>query len=246
MGLTRRIAILGLAAGATVLFTGLGVWQVERRAWKNDLVARVEARLAAPPVAAPGPERWADVTADRDAYRRVSLTGTYGPDDTLVQAVTELGPGSWVMTPLTTAAGDTVLINRGFVPPEKRDPADHLPPEGPVTVTGLLRVTEPHGAFLRANDPGAGRWYSRDTAAIAEAGRFGPVAPYFIDADGGAAGRWPVGGLTVVRFRNSHLVYAVTWFAMALTTAVATAAALRRRPARTTVAGGTERVAFGS
>jgi surfeit locus 1 family protein len=89
--------------------------------------------------------------------------------------------------------------------------------DGPVTVTGLLRVTEPRGGFLRANDPASGRWYSRDVAAIAEAkGLGGAVAPYFIDAGAAPnAGGLPVGGITVVDFRNAHLSYALTWFGLA-------------------------------
>ncbi|WP_211100656.1 SURF1 family protein [Acuticoccus sediminis] len=229
MGRKRRTLAIGFAAFATVVFVCLGVWQLQRREWKLDLIARVDARLAAAPVAAPGPDGWAGITADGDAYRRVTATGTYETGhDTLVQAVTELGPGSWVLTPLATAEGFTVLVNRGFAPPDRRTPADIAPPEGPVTVTGLLRVTEPGGAFLRSNDPDAGRWYSRDTAAIATAGGLGAVAPYFIDADADAPGEVPVGGLTVVQFRNSHLVYALTWFALALTSIAITALGLRR------------------
>ena len=91
----------------------------------------------------------------------------------------------------------------------------------PAVLAGLLRLTEPKGGFLRDNDPAAGRWFSRDVAAIAQAKRLdGPVAPYFIDADATPnPGGWPRGGLTVVRFANSHLVYALTWFGLALMSA---------------------------
>ena len=82
--------------------------------------------------------------------------------------MTELGGGYWVMTPLVRDDGTTVLVNRGFVPADKRDPASWRSAEpAAVTVTGLLRMTEPGGAFLRSNDPAADRWYSRDVAAIA-------------------------------------------------------------------------------
>jgi surfeit locus 1 family protein len=84
-------------------------------------------------------------------------------------------------------------------------------------VTGLLRITEPEGAMLRSNDPAAGRWFSRDVAAIAAARGLTDVAPYFIDADGASGGPdSPVGGLTVIRFHNNHLVYAITWYSLAL------------------------------
>lgn len=203
-----------------MLFTGLGVWQVERRGWKLALIAAVEARVHAAPAPAPGPADWPDLTAEADAYRHVGTAGVLLHDrTTLVQAVTELGGGYWVLTPLRSDAGFTVLINRGFVPLEQADPATRpgSEPSGHVALTGLLRVTEPGGAFLRSNDPASDRWFSRDVAAIAGARGLADVAPYFIDADANPDRRaLPVGGLTVIAFRNSHLVYAITWFGLAL------------------------------
>ncbi|PWC81349.1 Surfeit locus 1 family protein [Azospirillum sp. TSH100] len=209
------MALAGIAG-----LTSLGIWQLERRVWKLDLIERVDARIHASAVPAPGPESWASVTAASDEYRRVAVTGRLMNDrETLVQAVSDLGGGFWVMTPLVSDRGFTVLVNRGFVPPERRDPATRADaqPQGEVTVTGLLRISEPKGGFLRSNDPPAGRWYSRDVAAIAGASGLNDVAPYFIDADGTRnPGGWPVGGLTVVSFPNSHLGYALTWFALDL------------------------------
>jgi surfeit locus 1 family protein len=218
-----RVALVGLSVLLAALLVGLGVWQLERRVWKLDLIARVEQRVHASPVAPPGPEAWPRVTADHDGYRRVRLTGVLDADhETLVQAVTEQGPGFWVLTPLRTDQGFTVLVNRGFVPPERRARASRPldPASGPASVVGLLRISEPRGGFLRANDPAAGRWYSRDVQAIAKARGLSNVAPYFIDADATPnPGGWPLGGLTVIRFPNSHLVYAFTWFGLALMTA---------------------------
>lgn len=221
------LAVLAVLAG----FVGLGVWQVQRLAWKTDLIARVEARLQAEPQPAPGPAEWPGLDRDSDEYRRVTLSGRYLPGgDTLVQAVTDRGAGFWVMTPFQAEDGWRVLVNRGFVPADRRDPADWPPPQGPATVQGLLRLSQPGGAFLRRNDPEAGRWYSRDTAAIAAAQDLGPVAPWFMDAAAGPDPQaLPVGGLTVVHFRNSHLGYALTWFALAMLWLVAVAAFLRQR-----------------
>lgn len=215
---TRRAAFAVAALILTACLIALGVWQVERRAWKHDLIEAVEARIHAEPVAAPGPDAWGDITASRDAYRRIRASGHFDHDrETLVQAVTERGSGYWVLTPLDTGTS-TLLVNRGFVPADRRDAATRTAgnPSGAVTVTGLLRVTEPDGGFLRANDPAANRWHSRDVAAIAAARGLRRAAPYFIDADAAPnAGGYPVGGLTVVRFRDHHLVYALTWFALA-------------------------------
>jgi surfeit locus 1 family protein len=198
---------------------GLGIWQIDRRAWKHALIEAVETRSTASPVAAPGPGTWAGVSAERDAYRRVSVTGTFAHDlETRVQAVTDLGGGFWVLTPLQTERF-TVLVNRGFVPSAKRAAAsrDEGNVTGRVSVTGLLRISEPDGGFLRSNDPAADTWYSRDVGAIAAARGLENAAPYFIDADASAnPGGYPVGGLTVVRFTDNHLVYALTWFALAV------------------------------
>nr|WP_153922804.1 SURF1 family protein [Brevundimonas sp. SPF441] len=205
-------------------FLALGGWQVQRLAWKTNLIAQVDARVHAAVVPAPGLTQWAGVTRDKDQYRRVMVRGRFLHDkETLVQAVTDVGGGFWVMTPLVDDRGFTVLINRGFVPAGRRDPAVRADGqvEGPQTVTGLLRITEPKGGFLRANDPAGDRWRSRDVAAIAARRGLTTVAPYFIDADASPnPGGWPRGGLTVIRFANSHLVYALTWFGMALLTLV--------------------------
>ncbi len=226
-----RRAVFGVGAGVVFLvLLGLGTWQVERRAWKLDLIARVDARVHAPAVSAPGPAEWPRVGPD-DAYRHVRLSGTFLHDrETLVQAVTERGGGFWVLTPLRRPDGSLVLVNRGFVPGDRRDPATREPGQvaGETTVTGLLRLTEPKGAFLRSNDPTDDRWYSRDVAAIAAARGLTEVAPYFVDA--GATpnpGGLPVGGLTVIAFPNNHLVYAITWYGMALMLAGAMVYVLR-------------------
>jgi surfeit locus 1 family protein len=222
--LTRRraLSLLLFDLAAILVVAGLialAVWQTHRRAWKLDLIARVEARVSAPATPAPPRERWREVSAGADEYRHVSATGRWLDDrSALVQATTQLGSGYWVMTPLLQSDGTAVLVNRGFIPAGKRDAADWRG-EGdrPGTVTGLLRMSEPHGGFLRSNDPQADRWFSRDVAAIAASRGLPPTAPYFIDAERapGQTGL-PIAGLTVIAFSNNHLVYAVTWSILAL------------------------------
>jgi surfeit locus 1 family protein len=219
-----RLALLALALFACAGFVALGSWQVQRLHWKLALIERVEARVHAAPVPAPGPQDWARVSAAADEYRRVKVGGALLTGlSAKVQASTELGGGYWLVTPLRAADGAVFMINLGFIPADAaRKPAPPQP-AGPFEVTGLLRISEPGGGFLRDNDPAADRWYSRDVAAIAAARGLRGVAPYFIDADAASAARLaagggaaPVGGLTVISFHNSHLVYALTWYGLAL------------------------------
>lgn len=240
-GQPRSIAKAVLAIIALlliVLFAGLGTWQVQRLQWKLALIDRVESRVRASPVAPPAPARWAQVSRESDEYRHVRLAGHFLYEYTTpVQAVSELGAGFWLLTPLCTTEGSIVLVNRGFLGaadareryPARRAEGNPCAAAAPAhSLTGLLRITEPGGGFLRENDPVRNRWFSRDVAAIAAArglDNAGPVgapavAPFFVDAaraqDPAGAPEAPVGGLTVISFQNNHLVYAITWYALAL------------------------------
>ena len=220
------LAVLGIA-----LFFGffaLGTWQLQRRVWKLALIERVEQRIHAPARPVPPSPQWPQINATDHEYQPVVLHGRWLDGKTvLTQAVTELGAGFWVLTALQQDDGTQVLVNRGFVPQEQRAQwqAAHSSASAPtLTVEGSLRLTEPDGGFLRANDPAQQRWYSRDVAAISRALGLSRAAPFFVDAraPGGAPDAtapeapWPRAGMTVVRFHNSHLVYALTWYGLAL------------------------------
>lgn len=247
----RRAVLLVVGIALFLGFVALGTWQVQRRAWKLDLIERVDQRVHAAPVALPAPVEWPGIHADSHEFLPVTVTGHWLPGKTvLTQAVTALGAGFWVVSALQQDDGTTVLINRGFIPQEKRAewaaqvaPAVASPnapattdSASPVTVQGLIRMTEPKGGFLRTNDPAQQRWFSRDVSAISQALQLGRAAPFFIDAGLPTAGTraltaeavevagaaaaasttWPRAGMTTIRFPNSHLVYAITWYGLAL------------------------------
>ena len=219
--LRALLVMLAACAVACVGFAALGVWQLERLAWKEALIARVERNVGAAPVTPPGPGQWGRLT-QQDEYRRVQAHGRLDYErEVLVAATTALGQGYWVLTPMQTEEGPWLLVNRGFVPLDLRERV----PQGALeeTVTGLLRSSEPGGRLLQKNDPAADRWYSRDVAAIAARQHLaGPVSPFFIDQVGSSdPAAWPRPGLTVLRFPNDHLAYALTWFALAAMMAAA-------------------------
>lgn len=213
------VVVLALLGALMALgFTALGLWQVQRLSWKSELIARIDRQLRADPAPLPSPSQWPGLARERDEYRRLRAEGRFDHGrETLVRGASELGTGYWVLTPLQSGAGPWVLVNRGFVPQEMRGQVPRGPE--PASVVGLLRLTEPGGGLLQPNEPAANRWYSRDVAAIAAArGLQGPVAPFFIDAQaaaGTASDAWPRAGLTVIRFSNNHLAYALTWFGLA-------------------------------
>lgn len=227
----RRFGPIILLCLLALCFTALGVWQVQRLAWKEALIARVEAGTKASPVDAA-----AIPPADARAmeYRAVRLKGVYDPAGlALVTGTSDLGSGYWVLAPLRLADGRAFYVNRGFVAVgSKVEEARRALPTGPVSVTGLLRLSEPGGTWLRANQPAEGRWYSRDIAAIAGQGGVKAQGAFFVDArtETPRSPNAPVPGLTVIHFANNHLVYALTWFSLGLLSVAAMVVLWRKGP----------------
>jgi surfeit locus 1 family protein len=226
------LAVPGLAAlAALAVLLGLGTWQLSRLAWKQGLIAQVETRATAPAIPLPGRSGWARMTPERDEYRRVSVTGTFRHDleaylyhvagDSRRQAPGRpQGQGFFVMTPLVTGDGATVIVNRGFVPTDRRDPETRREGlvGGSVTVTGLVRFPEPRSAFAAADDDVRRIFYTRDLTKMARLMGVAEAAPFSIDADATPVpGGWPQGGETLLVFPNRHLEYALTWYGLALT-----------------------------
>lgn len=224
-----RVAITILYSLSILLiasFTALGTWQVQRLGWKLDLIQRIETRAHAEPAALGPRSEWSNLKPEDYEYRRVQVSGQFEHDkEAAVYTVTNYGPGYWILTPLKQQDGSTVIINRGFVPTDKRTADTRIQgqTEGVVTLVGLMRAPEHGGLFLRKNDPANGRWYSRNIEEIATANGLTDVAPFYIDADATPNdGGLPIGGLTQLKFPNSHLSYAITWYVLALMVAAAT------------------------
>lgn len=220
-------AFITLMLALTGLFIGLGIWQVDRLAWKEGLIAEVDSRLTAEPYVMPPPDHWEFVHLDDLAYHPITVNGTYVPGKTVL-VFTSLsdpkgrysGPGYWVMAPLD-AGGGIVFINRGFVP-QANAPAftNGGPlPLGPQTLTGIGIAPEEAGAFTPGPDKANHIEWVRDPARLAAlAGVPGTVLGLTIDAPASAPGALPQGGETTVDFPNNHFGYALTWFGFAILT----------------------------
>ncbi len=202
---------------AFALLIGLGVWQVERLQWKEALIATVTERMADAPVSL-DTALGADIN---DAeWRHVSVTGTFLHDREvyLFGQNSDGSVGVDIITPLKEADGDVVLVDRGFVPEDKKDPATRAQGQVPgvVSLTGVLRAAQVPNAFTPAANAKDRMVFARDVGAIATLAGVTPARRIVIQADPTPnPGGWPKGGQTMVDFPNNHLEYAITWFALA-------------------------------
>lgn len=206
---------LTTVVGVAVLI-GLGTWQIHRLHWKEGLIASMEARGAEPLLES------VPFGGDPEAieYRRIRVTGSFSHDKEmyLQSRVRNGAAGLHVVTPLVLGERGTVLVDRGWVPPEKGDPETRPEGqvEGPITVEGVIRLDQVPGMFTPDNRPDANQWYWMDTHAMGAQAGF-EVMPFYIVATTGAApGGFPIADEpSGVQMVNNHLQYALTWYGLA-------------------------------
>jgi cytochrome oxidase assembly protein ShyY1 len=235
--------VFALVALAT--FIGLGTWQLQRKAWKEALIGDLEHRLAEAPQPLPARADWDKLDSARDEFRRVKFRAALvsGAEALVYASGSALrsdasGPGYWVFAPARLASGDTVVVNRGFVPEGRQDPATRSAGElaGPVEMVGVMRWPEPRGAFAPADNPAKNLWFVRDQMAMAAAKGWdkgwGAVAPFFVELESPEPpGGLPHPGALKPNLRNEHLQYAITWYGLAAVVVVMFAFWLRTRRA---------------
>ena len=226
-------SLLGLFVPAAIVFAvliALGTWQLERKAWKEALIATLGERLAASPTALPPPATWPALERDDAEYRHVAFTATFDDSkEALVYAAASAfrpdvsGPGYWVFTPARLADGGVVMVNRGFVPQDRANPATRPGGRltGPIAITGTVRWSDARSWFTPGDDPAHNLWFLRDPAAIAAAKGLNDLAPFYVEQEAPVPpGGLPQPGKLEVRLRNEHLQYVVTWYGLALVLAV--------------------------
>lgn len=236
----RRGLFIPIAFVLAVLavLIALGTWQLERKAWKEALIAELDRKLSAAPTDLPARERWPQLNAAADEFRRVAFPAEFltGEEALVYSSGSSLrpdasGPGYWVFAPVRLTGGSIVIVNRGFVPDGKRD-AKSRPdrPSGVIDIVGAMRWPESRGTFTPADEPAKNLWFARDPAAMAAAKKWDTVAPFYIDQEAPPApGGLPRVGPLKPGLTNNHLQYALTWYGLALVILIAAAFFVRAR-----------------
>ncbi len=202
---------------AVLAMLGLGTWQVERLEWKRELIASRTAHVTAPPIALP--EAGAD-GAELE-FHRVRLTGAFLHDREMYLGARSLNGnvGYHVVTPLERNDGSHVLVDRGWVPLERKAPETRPlgQLQGQVTVEGVIRTGGRKGRFVPDNVPEENFWFYVDVAAMAAHAGLGALPPFYVEAVAAdVPGGLPIGGQARINIPNDHLEYAITWYALAL------------------------------
>ena len=221
----RLLFPLIVGIGGSCLLASLGAWQLQRLAWKEGILAEIEAKIAADPVPLP-----AAPTADRDKYLPVIVEGDFdGEDVAVLVSLPQVGPAYRLVASFETADGRRIMVDRGAVPVANRV---HAMSAKSVTVHGNLHWPDEVDRWTPMPDLEAGIWYGRDLAAMAAELRTEPVLVVTREASSNDPAATPL-PVTTEGIPNNHLGYAVQWFGLAAVWAVMTLFLLWRIRKRT-------------
>lgn len=216
---TRRQRIWPITVAsliATAILLALGTWQLDRRAWKHDLIQRLEASIEAAPVPLD------EVQGQPGEFLHVTAKGRFLPVERHLFATYNGAPGWRVISPFELANGMIVLVDRGFAPQDMKDTTAGLKTGQEVTISGVVRY---HGddrtMFTPDNRPGEDVWYWWDFPALADSLALPPdrrqrIGTYALQLEnGGEASGWPRPTRAVPELSDRHLGYAITWYGLA-------------------------------
>lgn len=226
----RTAVRLVLFFASLAILVSLGTWQVQRLAWKEALIAQRTAKMAMAPMPVNDIRNIMTASMPPDEqpfeveFQPVTATGTFDHGHELYFLATWEGqPGFNVYTPFTLADGAVVLVNRGFVPEQFKDPASRKSGlvEGEVAIKGLAReaLYEKPGSMLPDNSPKQNLFFWKDINAMADMAGVNreKLVAFFIDAGPNVdPALWPKGGITIIDLPNNHLQYALTWYGLAI------------------------------
>ena len=229
-GAKAAVATL-IALPMFVVLISLGVWQLQRLEVKEQFIAQRERGFGAEAIELPA----RDGNLQGLAWRRISVKGRFDHANEFHLWSLREGPGYEVLTPLVrtdSAAGQVVLVDRGWVPVERKLIATRAEgaPAGDVTLNGFVRIDlDARSAVTPTNEPDKNIWFTVDYAAMGTvSGHF--LRPFVVVADATPnPGGLPIGTATPPSVPNRHLEYAITLFSLAAVFAFIYGLSLRRQ-----------------
>lgn len=232
----RRLLVPGVFTIVSLaILISLGIWQLQRKVWKEGLIATLDAQLKAQPLPLPPPSQWQALNRENSEFRRVTLRADVIADAKPAYLYTGASalrtdvkqPGYFVFAPARLPGGQTVVVNRGYVPVDRKD----QPLSSSAEITGYIRWPESPRWFMTEHDAKGDISFVRDPAAMAKTRGWGAVAPFYIDQEAPVPPQGlPKPGPLTVKLKNDHLGYAITWFGLAASlVAVFLAWAIRER-----------------
>lgn len=224
--LHKKVKIRLMFALMLATLVALGVWQMQRQAWKTEWLTRIDTQMQQPPETLP-----ADIAVPADwEYRNVALAGDFDPNAVFwIKPRTENGKvGAHMLVGFkrTAEGAPPVFVNLGFVPDNLMDKT-HAPQVG--IVEGVAQIPY-QSAFTPDNDPVRGDWYWADIPALAKAAGYTAAAPVIVTVPPLGQG-YPSGFAVSANIRNNHLQYALFWFSMAAILLIVFTLSQREKPA---------------
>tara|TARA_Y100000780_G_scaffold170634_1_gene155897 strand:+ start:781 stop:1467 length:687 start_codon:yes stop_codon:yes gene_type:complete len=222
----RSLFFIIVGLGGAAILVALGVWQVQRLAWKEAIIADINNRIAAAPVALP-----ADPDPEADAYLPVTVSGEIGAQALhVLVSQKQKGAGYRVIAPMALESGRRVLIDLGFTATSNKDA---IAPAGTATLTGNLQWPQEVDSFTPEADMDRNIWFARDVDVMAETLDTEPLLIVMREGAGPDPKITPL-PVDTARIPNDHLQYAITWFSLAAIWLAMTVLFLRRRRAPAT------------
>ena len=205
----RYWGMILLSTVGTAILLGLGVWQVQRLAWKTDILAQIERKILAPAIDIP-----AEVTAASHDLLPVRGTGSYIGEETVRVLVSQkiYGAGYRLINAFELRDGRKIMVDRGFISVRAALPAV---PKGTGQVTGNLQWPQEIDSFTPDNDLAANIWFARDVAKLSEHLQTEPILLVLRNSSFADDLARPLPKMSA-NIPNDHLNYALTWFSLAL------------------------------
>lgn len=215
-----------MTIGGVLTMTFLGTWQVKRLMWKETLITKIEAANAQAPLTTLPKEN-----IDDTRFFSVSLRGEYLPEHSFHIAARyfESQLGYHVFVPFKAQSGETVLINRGWIPARQKESfSEDL--SGTHDIVGQIRTSNDRNPFTPVNQPEKNIWFGRDTAEMGKAAGL-TLLPYTLDLIGEQnPKKLPIPTTGEIKLRNDHFGYAVTWYSIGLAILIISLLYHRKRP----------------